>query len=380
MYRLTKEELIDSVYYCAAGIDLQPLLRLGDISSNFIYVSIGLKKQELLDGLNDYINNLNKFYDEQILKINSVVEIDISDIEHPKQNQLIIRVPEYMGSYDFRNYLDVFNSVRKNAEHYYLMFTFTLKLGNYEKTINVYYLTGEALATYEAIYSNQEIAPKVFISIQSGLIEKPERYTNRMFESHKVLPKVWIRGVWSSAEDLSDNLKSGVFVPYGIFNKEIGKFINWDSQMDVLIDGTTNELNSLRLVRAYGQSEFWHINPKHEILYESKGILIRKVFARFEDRLSKNYSIGVHPNLINELDNLNINIRLNYLDKVYEEYKYFSKKYQQDENYKRAIMPYAFEAQEGYINEFVEKFIKVNNTHLTIDIYYINELDFKRDF
>ena len=38
MYKLSKDALSKSAYYCAAETDIQPLLRFGDIISDFIYL------------------------------------------------------------------------------------------------------------------------------------------------------------------------------------------------------------------------------------------------------------------------------------------------------------------------------------------------------
>ena len=48
MYRLTKNDLSKSAYYCAAETDIQPLLRFGDIISDFIYVSVGISENEFI--------------------------------------------------------------------------------------------------------------------------------------------------------------------------------------------------------------------------------------------------------------------------------------------------------------------------------------------
>ncbi len=59
MEKLTKERLKNSAYYCAAGIDLQPLLRFGDITSDFIYVSVDIKREEYINSIKSYVDNLN---------------------------------------------------------------------------------------------------------------------------------------------------------------------------------------------------------------------------------------------------------------------------------------------------------------------------------
>jgi hypothetical protein len=399
MNKLTKEGLKNCAFYCAAGIDLQPLLRFGDIVSDFIYASIDIKKKEFIEGIKLFVDNLNKGKGEIVLEIISISDFQVSDIEHPKQNRVINKVPEYMNSNDYKDYLDNFNRERMEAEHYNLHINFTLKIGNIVKSLNLFHITGEALATYEALFVRQNIAPKIFISIQTGLIEIPSRFTNTMFESHSQRPKVWIRGVWTDdpwnqSVEMDVNT-DGVFTPFGLYNKKIGEFRNWDSQMGVKIDGTTDPSKKYRVVRAYGESEYWNNTEKDEVIIEMEGIKVRKLFKSFNSGLHKDYAVHYsnywkeyhqneilfieYPQLPNQLNSLKYN-NSNYLDRVYQEYVFFANNYSNAESYNRASMPYGSEAEEGYISTFIKEFQIVNDIKLHLDIYYRCELDFNRDF
>jgi hypothetical protein len=385
MEKLTKDRLKNSTYYCASGFDLQPLLRIGDITTDFIYVSIDINKEKYINSIKSYVYNLNIKENYTILKINSICDFNLTDIEHPNQGQLINRIPEWMSDNDFENYLANFNELRKNSEHFNLHINFTLTIGTIEKSLNLFYITGEALATYEAIFVNQDIAPKFFISIQSGLIEIPTRFTNNMFESHSNRPKVWIRGVWSNSSFDNESFRPDVFNISGFYNKKIGEFRNWDSQMGINIKGTTDDSKKYRVVRAYGEEKLWNFSDEDKsIVYESKNknLKIRKLLENWTENLTENYSDGLADfDLTNFNNPKNENTILLSIDYIYEEYKFIAEQHPKIKAYKKAIMQMGhYESTEMYLTMFIESFKVINNVKLYIDIYYKSELDFKRDF
>lgn len=385
MEKLTKDRLRNASYYCAAGIDLQPLLRFGDITSDFIYVSVDINREEYINSIKSYIDNLNTKKNKTYLKINSILDFKLSDIEHPKQGQLINRIPEWMGDNDFENYLANFNELRKKSEHYNLHINFTLTIGSIKKSLNLFYITGESLATYEAIFVSQDIAPKIFISIQSGLIEIPSRCTNRMFETHSQRPKVWIRGVWTDSNVNHEYIRPDVFNLYGLYNKNIGEFRNWDSQMEINIAGTTDSSKKYRVVKAYGEKKEWEICEEvKDIVFESKNknLKIRKLLENWNGNLAENYSDGLAGFDLSDFHNKrNENIILLPIEYIFEEYKFIAKKHPKIKAYKKAIMGIGnYESEEMYLPKFIEDFKVINNVKLYIDVYYKNELDFRREF
>jgi hypothetical protein len=372
MYLLTKKQLSESIYYCGAGIDLQPLLRFGDFITDYVYVSTDLRKNDLINGINRYVERLNSNGDS-ILLVNDIQEINLSDIEHKVQDQLIAK-PQYLNNEQFRNYTESFNQIRIKSEHFYLLIKFKLKIGVFEKELRVFYIIGEALATYEALYAQQNILAKIFISIQTGLIERPALFSDNMFRSYKCKPKVWIRGVWTNDEFGISSKYPEVFNTYGIYNKQIGEFMNWDSHLGIQIEGVTDRSNKYRIVKAYGEKNVWEIENK-EIILESKGLTVRKIFAEMNITTNSKYTIGKYNIELPRATKTN-----NFLNDIYCEYLYLDKKYPNIQIYEKAIIPYGYESGNLYISDFVKKFKQINNKQLVIDIYYKNELDFNRDF
>ncbi len=385
MDKLSSDRLKNSVYYCAAGIDLQPLLRFGDITSDFVYVSIGIKRKDLIKGLETFVANLNIQKNNTILKINSIHNFDFHDIDYLDQGHLFYRKPDWISDNDFARYKASFSELIINSEQYKLHVNFTLFIGPIERSLDLFYISGEGLSVYEALFVIQNIAPKIFISIQSGLIEVPSVFTNRMFASHTNRPKVWIRGVWTDNSIYNEDFRPDVFNISGHFNKQIGDFRNWDSHLGANVQGVTDDSKKYRLVKGYGEEKEWTLSDDdRNILYESKNknLRIRKLFQHWSGDLYENYSDGLA-----DFDFSNFKMKLNkdstilYLDNIYEEYKFISEQHPKIKAYKKAILQIGeFESTEMYLSHFIKSFKVINNVKLIIDIYYKNELDFIRSF
>ena len=389
MYRLTKDDLTKSAYYCAAETDIQPILRFGDIISDFIYVSVGIKEFEFIAAINSKIDNLcSQINCENILKINSIEKFDLTEIEHPHNHQLFQGKPEYMNDNDFQNYLKIFNELRNCSPiHYNLVINFTLKIGEIEKSINVYHISGEALATYDAIFVKQNIAPKIFLSIQSGVIEIPKIFTDKMFELHEKRPLVWVRGIevnhpkynFRPVREWDIFQYDNVFTPFGVFDKTIGNFDFWDSKFGINISGDTTK--RWRNVKAFGESRFWD-NLQDEVIIEKENIKIRKLLKSLDwsKAINENYTKIPKRDPKQTPQTFDVNFDGFLLNSVYKEYKNVSEIHNICE-YKIGAQSWNnFEAFELYINEFVSNFKSINNLKLSIDLYYEYPLDFKRDF
>ena len=373
-YRLTKIQLESSVYYCGAGIDFQPILRFGDVVENFIYVTAGLTKNEFLNGIDEFIKNtqeeLNK-NDSTLEKI-STSNISINEIEHPISTRLILGKPDYFSQNDYDNYLHSNRQFIDKKDEFHLEICFNLKIGNIERSIRLFHLSGEALATYDIIYRRQNIAPKVFISIQTGLIEIPSRFSNRLFELSLVKPKIWLRGVWTNTDDRLNHIHADieVFNKNGIFNQRIGEYRNWQVLNSVSINSHYNSNKKYRIVKAYGEKEFWNKFNK-TISFSKQGITINKILGGYDHTtMSDNY------NIIKENFPL---IKISEI--VSEASEYYRCNINSEENKVRVcIVPGGFECFEAILQPFFESFLINLEWELHIDIYYINKSDFNREF
>jgi hypothetical protein len=372
-YKLTKTQLEESAYYCGAGIDLQPLLRFGDVISDFVYVTFDLKEKEFVDSIEEYLRRLALLLNPKCsLKLVQVENLLITDIEHNQRGRLLYGKPEYLNDNQYRNLVQSTTARRNDIEDFHKILTFELRIGSSVKTLRVFNLTGEALATYQVLYVNQNIAPKIFISIQTGLIERPHYFSNAMFESHQVRPKVWIRGFWYSTENWGNYFDiNEVFSTTGVYNKIIGEFMNWDAHMGIDLHalGVTSRHYPDRLVKAFGEKKEWEKYTLEDKVFKNENLIIRFTFQRFVNspQIQNSGAVILRNNAENNF----------FLDDVYNKYLETSSN-NNINNYNVIVIPYGYECQLLYTDEFVRNFVPVNNTKLIIDVYFAYSFDFIR--
>lgn len=366
-YKLTKEQLTESAYYCAAGIDLQPLLRFGDVIDDFVYVSVGITKDEFLNGINEFIESVipELERDNASLVITSINEINLNDIEHPFNKRLVSEKPNYFNDDDFKSYINNFNHFYNKKDDFHLEIIFSLKVANIEKSIRLFHLSGEALATYDIIYRKQDIAPKIFLSIQSGMIEIPDLFSNKMFELSTSKPKIWIRGVWEKNEFLTFN-HFNVFNTKGFYNEQIGEFRDWKINITNHIKYTTNENKQLRIVKTYGNDKEW--NTIENTTLSKSGLIINKILGRYNRTMESAYDIA--PTYF----------PFSRLFEIQEYFDFNLKEKNVSNEVKIALIPCGFEVYEMVVKAFFENYIPINDLTIILDIYYANKADFNRNF
>jgi len=362
-YELTRDQLINSAYYCGAGFDLQPILRFGDMIENFVYVSVGFQRDEFINGIKEFISNIKCLNLE--LNLESYKDIDITDIEHPIGNRLIVGIPDYFEDHDYLYYSKTFLQFY-NAEHdFHLKMCFTLRINEIEKTIKLFHISGEALATYDAIFRRQGIAPKVFISIQTGMLEISDGITNDLFRLSDAKPKIWVRGVWERNENW-DYHYPDVFNERGLYNEKIGEFKNWKVTVDQDIQGVTNSQKLFRIVKAYGQDFEWQHITNDTLEYHN--VVINKKLEKYNGNMANNYNLlKLHFPLSN------IHEIPNEEDQVFQQNPHLTE-------IKIAILPFGYECFELMLNEFFENYMPNNFYNLSIDIFYANKSDLDRNW
>lgn len=372
-YKLTKKQLENSAYYCGAGIDFQPILRLGDVVQDFIYVTVGLTESSFLDGVDKFITKIkeNLEHNNSSLEFLYSKPISINEIEHTVSSRLIPKKPEYFSWDDFKEYQLAMKPFIQGKDDFYLELQFKLTIGTIEKEIRLFHLSGEALATYEMLFSRQDIAPKVFISIQTGLIEIPDLFSNKLFELSSTKPKIWLRGSWSGSDiQLQYLLDKRVFNECGVFNECIGEYRNWEVLNSDLINSNDNSNKKYRIVRAYGEKSFWDNLTKIQTI-NKKGLTINRILERFDhDTMSSNYNI------------VKRSFPLSCISEILSEAtEFYYKNSNSLENIvKVCLVPGVYECFEAMIVPFFESFVVNLDWELQIDIYYISKSDFYREF
>jgi uncharacterized FlaG/YvyC family protein len=215
------------------------------------------------------------------------------------------------------------------------------------------------LATYDQIFRQQGIAPKLFISIQSGLIEFPANFSDKMFRQSVSKPKVWLRGIWST-EEFTWNLN--VYEPFGLFNERIGEFRQWRVDLSEDMENLANSNYPLREVAAYGQASEWQ--NIGSLTLEKKGLKINKLLQRHNRTMEVNYHKTIYIPLT----------------KIYEIEKTAGDLFTQNANLniRIAILPYWLECCEICLYDFYQNYPTNESYTLEIDIFYANKLDLHR--
>jgi hypothetical protein len=367
-YRLTKNQLKASAYYCAAGIDLQPIVRFGDVINDFIYVTVGLSKNELISGIEKVIQDLNPRLESlsASLELQSISDIKLEEIEHPKLNRLLSEIPDYFTRDDFESYQNSMKPFYGRTDDYYLEFNLLLKIGHLERQIRLFHITGEALATYDVIFRKQNIAPKLFISIQTGLIEIPEKFLNRMFELSAEKPKIWLRGIWVNPERVYADFNSAVFNEKGLFNKQIGEYRGWKVISSSEINSFFDTEKTYRIVKAYGLKTEW--DDVGAIQLKKQGLVVNKRFEKYNGNMASQYNFN------------EVNFPLSQLFELNEKVEEFSNQNPEVKEIRIAILPAGYESFELMLDEFIKKYIGSKDFDLIIDLFYINKSDINRNF
>jgi hypothetical protein len=357
---LSKKDLQSCAYYAGAGIDIQPILRFGDYISDFIYVSVGITKKQLIEGIENCINLANQNLINSSIKILNISDFKITDIEHNATNRLVSIKPDYFDEDQHRSYFENFSQFYNERDDFNLKFDIELNIGGIIRQIRLIHLTGEALATYDVIFRKQQIAPKMFISIQTGRIEIPNNFSNRMFELSDSRPKIWLRGKWDYG--ILDNvMHDRVFSTRGIYNQIIGEYIYWNANFNFEIDGTTNPENYFRTVKAFGEDIIWEYPNGYQVTQQNEGLNINKILGLYSD-------IKDYYNLKKR------HFKLTRLDEIYQEFLNSD-----EQTYRVVITPGGYEMYELYLQAFVKNFNPIKDRLLYIDIFYEHISDLIRN-
>jgi hypothetical protein len=361
-FKLTKDQLKKSAFYSASGVDFQPLIRFSDSITDFIYVSLDLTKEEFLEGVHCFLEKINVELTNSNLSLIKVNEINLSEIEHVGDDRFFLTCPDFFTESQFLEYNKIVEHFNNPNEDFSLELIFNLTLNAIEREIRLFHFNREALATYSSFFIRQNIAPIVFISIQSGQIEKPSLFSDVMFEKSIEKPKVWIRGYWKT---LLFNVSS-VFPTDCLYNIKIGEFANWTVGYGFHKELITDYEKPNRFVRAFAVKGSFDFVKSHSI--EGNGILINKIRKLFDASYKSNYNLvlrSFQQTNLHEIQHLAID--------------FFEKK-NDLEVFKIAIIPSGYEMYEGALDPFIESFNAIPNKKVEIDIFYKYPLDLNRFF
>lgn len=233
-----------SLYYIAPGFDWEPMMRFSNICNQFFYANLFYSKEDVLMHLN------NDLRDSKFLKVISIKEYnDFDELNyfdlHPQFRQHFQNAMDSFEDTERREYANAFMPALQEKQ--WLLEVELERLG-LDRTIKLYYFTGEGLASYIALSHNGTYPPKVLCTIQTGVLEKANRLMQRFLLSTDQLPLLWVRG---SEEDVfyskSDSLGEDTLY------SEKGMSFNfpWEVSTSYLYTNGPNETRSKRFCKAY---------------------------------------------------------------------------------------------------------------------------------
>ena len=200
---LKDNELHNAVFYPACGLDLQPLIRFSHLARIFIYVDYGRSEDEIENDLTDSIERLNRHL--------APGKIQLVDFKSISKTDLTNREPELPPGFRLRRYLRPEEIKEKLSKTWAKRFKLRRKIGKISRKLQLIYIYGEGLATYSALYRGGNLAPKILVTIQSGVnfggnyteFEDGRGIFADFFSYCKEKPSVWVRGTAGYGVDTS---------------------------------------------------------------------------------------------------------------------------------------------------------------------------------
>lgn len=192
---ITKQQFQDSLFYPAAGTDLQPLIRFSHLTDLFIYPTVS----ELYPTFESYVEvidrkleRLNDYAPGALRRVGDVRPISRGDIEAVSPSGI-----EVFSERDREDYEKAFARLRDSGDCWGVSMHFERKIGDLVRKLTLYVLHGEGLATYAAMSHNGQCPCKIMVTINSGVMEEPEGFLEKLMLRHPYVPVFWVRGKWT---------------------------------------------------------------------------------------------------------------------------------------------------------------------------------------
>jgi hypothetical protein len=288
-------DLDRSFFYGASGVDLQPLIRFSHLVNTFIYVNVGSPFACVVRGLiADKIAALQSIYGPFLELAAEPVNTHLNEIEHESLSadwQSIL--PRSFQS----EYACVFGPFA-HEENWALQFDLIRTVGKCRRPLRLFFINGEALATYLALTHNGRQAPKVFCSIQSGRLECQDSPMRQIWNHHKQVPDYWVRGLWgaerSGDEYWAQQAAIPVFCPVSPLPFFVQQYAGWSGKFDPKHKpiGQNAESSAISLVRTFSRKQ---LCPMKEVAVGSPCGRTRILRRRFKERSAHHWDVALVP-------------------------------------------------------------------------------------
>lgn len=179
-----------SFYYIAAGYDWQPMMRFSNLATTFYYANLGYSKQQVLRRLQSDLAG------SPFLRITSIKEHDDFREEdyfnmHTAYRSHMQSALSTLTSQEQQDYAKVFLPFVDEKQW---LLEVQLERVGLNRTITLYYFTGEGLASYVALSHNGQFPPKILCTVETKVLEYANTLMQRFLRPSQNLPLMWVRG------------------------------------------------------------------------------------------------------------------------------------------------------------------------------------------
>lgn len=234
---LSKSDFSECLFYPAAGTDLQPLLRFSHMCSTFVCpnVSSTYTPEKYVKVIDQKLKRLNHWSSGILERVYEVEPLTINDLDYSDHRNVPASV---FSTSNQMEYMKAFKVHMDPSKWWGIKLKFIRRIGNIERKINWFVFTGEGLASYQALSHAGQYPCKIFITVQSGLLEKPQGILERLFETHEKMPQFWLRGKWKLNKNdrslqygLGNSSKFSFASEAGRWNRKVQSYPAWNSNM-----------------------------------------------------------------------------------------------------------------------------------------------------
>ena len=207
-HQITPQIFSESVFYPGAGLDIEPLLRLSNLATTFLFVSLHISKETVFEFLRDMLGHHPQF------ELRSFEDHPFDECRdfalHPNYRTHLNEGCCFMQEHQLHDYHGAFTSARKQPQ--WLIRATVLRRDN-QRMLTLYYAAAEGLATYLLLSHRGRFTPRVLITIETKVLEDPGTpIIPRLFSYLRSQPPYWVRGFQGKNDD----------APWDAFSQEQG--------------------------------------------------------------------------------------------------------------------------------------------------------------
>ncbi len=222
---LTKEQFRESLYYPAAGCDLNPMLRFSDLTDTFVYTNLGLTEEEVMR----YIKWELYRYKGQLEMTGEARSISRDEIEFDNNtNDIFCAFNHKWEEDDFNHEFEKM----MDEPFWGKEIKFNRIIGGKTRELRLIYLKEEGMTGYIGLSHRGKYVPRYLCTIQSGVLETPEGPMERIMECYDNYPDIWVRGFQYKKYYFKNSLSLSVFYSRalqskGIYNQKVQTYGKW---------------------------------------------------------------------------------------------------------------------------------------------------------